>query len=126
MTSVLSEPCTFAEALDVAQEEVDVVLVAVKQNKEAIKFAPYFMARDYPEIRDIINRGTEINSEEMKHGKQILSSKRNDVSSSSVVMKPPPFNETIFTLKASATQLIIRVIVLTLTLLPFFDKGFAW
>ena len=42
-----------------------------------------------------------------------------------VDLKPAPFNETVFQLKASATQLV-SIVVLVLYLLPLYSEGFAW
>lgn len=42
-----------------------------------------------------------------------------------LVMRPPPFGETTFILKAAATQLV-SIMIMSFLLLPLFDKGFSY
>jgi hypothetical protein len=102
------------------KDEEEIMIAAVKQNKAAIDFTPSSW-KGRSEFKE-----TKQNNEAEAEESDVVDA---NAETKTIVLievcKPPPFGETVFTLKASATQLI-SVVVLTFLLLPLYDNGFAW
>jgi len=105
-------------ALEFASKELQndriVVLAGVKQNGNALQYASISLKYDQGFNDDLrLVRNISNNNESHEDPKP---SKR---------LAPVEFNETVFALKATATMLV-SVTILSMHLLPFYDKGAAW
>jgi ankyrin repeat protein len=132
MTAVKRDGRALYNAASELKGDKEVIMAALNHNAKDLNYAG----------RDFKLKLLEIVSDELKLDKFVIAaSERDDGEShvaehpkhamkknedgSFVLVKPPPFDETVFSLKASATQLV-SIIVLSFLLLPFYHNRYAW
>jgi predicted nucleic acid-binding Zn-ribbon protein len=128
MAAVKQDGCAIRFASESLRADKEVVMIAVKQNGDAIEYISESLKTD----KEVVLAAKAQRELKLANCKPPTSSSSSPLAAAAAAdnksrnhLKPPAFDETVLTLKASTTQLI-SVVILGFLLVPFYDSGLSW